>query len=108
MHRNKAVFGEDVEVFRPERWLLDDGQGEGQGKGESEETIALRNRTLLHFGSGSHTCLGKNVSFLEMFKLVPSFLRVFEVRFFFPFFFSFFFLDDESLVRSVLLFLQVG
>jgi Cytochrome P450 len=25
-HRNKSVFGEDVDQFRPERWLVDDEQ----------------------------------------------------------------------------------
>ncbi|MDI1490294.1 MAG: hypothetical protein OHK93_001494 [Ramalina farinacea] len=68
LHRNKAVWGDDVEVYRPERWL------------ECEsEVAALRNRTLFQFGAGSHTCLGKNISLLEMYKLVPSFLRAFEV-----------------------------
>lgn len=37
--------------------------------------------TLFQFGAGSRTCIGKNVSLLEIFKLVPSFLRRFEVRF---------------------------
>ena len=68
LHRNKSVWGEDVEVYRPERWLEC-----------TEEVAALRNRTLFQFGAGSHTCLGKNISLLEMYKLVPSFLRTFEV-----------------------------
>ena len=69
LHRNRAVWGDDVGVFRPERWLECDS-----------ELAALRNRTLFQFGAGSHTCLGKNISLLEMYKLVPSFLRTFEVR----------------------------
>ena len=69
LHRNKAVWGDDVEAYRPERWLECDA-----------EVAALRNRTLFQFGAGSHTCLGKNISLLEMYKLVPSFLRTFEVR----------------------------
>ena len=24
VHRDRSVFGEDVEIFRPERWLVDD------------------------------------------------------------------------------------
>jgi cytochrome P450 len=24
IHRNKAVFGQDADEFRPERWLIDD------------------------------------------------------------------------------------
>ena len=68
LHRNKAVWGNDVEVYRPERWSECEG-----------EIAALRNRTLFQFGAGSHTCLGKNISLLEMYKLVPSFLKTYEV-----------------------------
>lgn len=33
LHRRKDFFGEDAEVFRPERWL-DEEEGEGEGEGE--------------------------------------------------------------------------
>ena len=32
LHRNKDIFGEDVEDFRPERWSVDEKQGEGGGR----------------------------------------------------------------------------
>lgn len=35
--------------------------------------------TLLHFGMGARTCIGKNISLLEVYKLVPAVLRNFEV-----------------------------
>jgi cytochrome P450 len=35
--------------------------------------------TMLQFGMGARTCIGKNISLLEIYKLVPSFLRRFEV-----------------------------
>ena len=34
---------------------------------------------MFQFGAGSRTCIGKNISLLEVYKLVPSFLRRFEV-----------------------------
>jgi hypothetical protein len=37
--------------------------------------------TLLHFGMGARTCIGKNISLLEVYKLVPTLLRRFEVRY---------------------------
>lgn len=75
IHRRREVFGNDVEAFRPERWLDD------QEKPSESEKARLREMSaaMLHFGAGSRTCLGKHIALLEMYKLVPSFLRRFEV-----------------------------
>ncbi|KAK0733248.1 cytochrome P450-like protein [Lasiosphaeria miniovina] len=70
IHRNKDVFGTDVEAFQPERWLVDD-----------EQRVKVMNGTMLQFGMGSRTCIGKNISLLEIYKLVPSMLRRFEIEF---------------------------
>jgi hypothetical protein len=77
IHMNKEVFGEDVEVYRPERWLVD----ENKNKEEEERRIKEMNGTMFQFGMGSRTCIGKNISLLEVYKLVPSMLRRFEVSF---------------------------
>lgn len=69
IHRNQEVFGEDVDVYRPERWLIDDG-----------EKVKIMNRSLYQFGGGSHMCLGKHIAYLEIYKLVPSLLAMYEVR----------------------------
>jgi cytochrome P450 len=69
VHRRPEIFGEDVEVFRPERWMGD------------EKKVKEMGATLLHFGMGARTCIGKNISLLEIYKVVPSVLRRFEVRF---------------------------
>ncbi len=74
LHRNTDVFGEDVEEFRPERWLVDETKG-----GADEQRVKMMNGTMLQFGMGSRTCIGKNISLLEIYKLVPSMLRRFEV-----------------------------
>jgi cytochrome P450 len=68
IHRNQAVFGPDSDIFRPERWL------EGTEKAKSD-----MNACLFTFGAGARTCVGKNISYLEMYKLVPALLRTFEV-----------------------------
>jgi cytochrome P450 len=68
IHRNQAVFGPDSDIFRPERWL------EGSEKARSD-----MNACLFTFGAGARTCVGKNISYLEMYKLVPALLRTFEV-----------------------------
>lgn len=68
LHRRPDVFGADVDVFRPERWLEADG-----------EKLKMMNGTMFQFGAGPRTCIGKNISLMEIYKLVPSFLRRFEV-----------------------------
>jgi cytochrome P450 len=67
-HQNPSVFGEDASWFRPERWLEYEEQGRG---GEIE-------KYFLSFGMGSRTCIGKNISLLEMSKLIPQMLRAFD------------------------------
>lgn len=50
IHRDREIFGEDADQFYPERWLQTDA-----------EKLRMMNRALLHFGTGSRTCMGKNV-----------------------------------------------
>ncbi len=75
IHRRKEVFGEDADLYRPERWLIEHEESIEKGK----ERIKDMNGTMFHFGMGARTCIGKNISLLEIYKLVPSFLRRFEV-----------------------------
>ncbi|KAN0120274.1 cytochrome P450 [Hyaloscypha variabilis] len=76
LHRRKEIFGEDVEVYRPERWLPEPGKD----KEAEEKRVKEMAGTMLHFGQGARTCIGKNISLLEIYKVVPSVLRRFEVR----------------------------
>ncbi|KAF4552475.1 Cytochrome P450-like protein 41 [Elsinoe fawcettii] len=66
-HRNKDVFGEDADEFRPERWMEQD-----------KERLAQMERYFFPFGLGSRTCIGKNISLLEMGKVVPQLVRRFD------------------------------
>ena len=70
IHKREEVFGDSIDDYRPERWLE-----------RSKEQIKDMNATLFHFGAGSRTCIGKNISLLEVYKLVPSFLRRFNITF---------------------------
>lgn len=81
LHRNKSIFGEDIDAFRPERWLLaDSGSKDTQPAGTATPAQLKEMRaTLFHFGAGARTCIGKNISLLEMYKLVPTFLQRFEL-----------------------------
>ena len=70
LHRRPEIFGEDVDVFRPERWIE-----------ASPAQLKEMKATMFQFGAGPRTCIGKNISLLEIYKLVPTFLRNFEVRY---------------------------
>ncbi|KIX95527.1 uncharacterized protein Z520_08647 [Fonsecaea multimorphosa CBS 102226] len=63
---DRSVFGEDAHAFRPARWL--------------EESTANMDRCMLHFGAGTRTCLGKNISLSELHKLIPALLRDFALE----------------------------
>jgi len=47
------VYGEDVDCFRPERWL-----------DATEEQLKAMERSSLAFGAGSRVCIGKNISMM--------------------------------------------
>lgn len=68
IHKNEDVFGQDVDSYIPERWLEC-----------SKEQRKEMEGTMFQFGAGSRTCIGKNISLLEVYKVVPSFLRRFKV-----------------------------
>ncbi len=69
-HRNTSIYGRDADTWRPERWL----EFESDGRGVEIEKYSLA------FGMGSRTCIGKNISLLEMSKLVPQLVRTFEFQ----------------------------
>ncbi|APA05859.1 hypothetical protein SS1G_01757 [Sclerotinia sclerotiorum 1980 UF-70] len=67
-HLNTSVWGLDADTWRPERWLEIEEQGRG---GEVE-------KYFFSFGMGSRTCIGKNISLLEINKLIPQLMRRFD------------------------------
>lgn len=68
IHRREDIFGPETDRFIPERWL----------NAQPERLKAMEGR-MLQFGAGSRTCIGKNISLMEIYKIVPSFLRRFDV-----------------------------
>ncbi|KAK7216905.1 hypothetical protein V2G26_004908 [Clonostachys chloroleuca] len=66
-HRNKAVWGQDADEFKPDRWLTTD-----------TDKLSAMNRSWIPFGVGSRTCIGRHISMLEMCKLVPRIIRDFD------------------------------
>ncbi|KAK3940293.1 Pisatin demethylase [Diplogelasinospora grovesii] len=74
--RNKSVWGEDADEFRPERWL--------QNEGEDDEAYKARlqkwNAADLTFGNGSRVCIGRNLALVEVYKIVATLVSRYEVE----------------------------
>ncbi|KAH6696651.1 pisatin demethylase [Leptodontidium sp. MPI-SDFR-AT-0119] len=66
IHSDESIWGKDVHEFRPERWLVD------------KERLAFLDQHFLAFGAGARTCIGKNISLLEMTKLLPQLVQRFD------------------------------
>ena len=83
VQRDCGVFGADADEYRPERWLA------------AAEQVEQMEKTMFQFGAGDHICLGKNISAIEIYKLVPTLMQNFEVGFAIWSVFSF---CDEGLI----------
>lgn len=70
--RDKAVYGEDVEEFRPERWLRDEEGGETEEG--FRERLARMNAADLTFGGGRRVCIGKELGLYSVYKVLVTLL----------------------------------
>jgi cytochrome P450 len=68
LHHDPKVFPEP-EAFIPERWL-----------DSSAAKLKEMEQSYFVFGAGSRTCIGKNISLMEMHKIVPQLLREFDIQ----------------------------
>ncbi|KAJ4271332.1 hypothetical protein NW762_000034 [Fusarium torreyae] len=66
--RSHLVWGEDADVFRPERWLL-------AGDDELKSMIAAFDT---HFGHGKYSCLGKPIALMEIHKAVFELIKRYD------------------------------
>ncbi|KAF2115745.1 cytochrome P450 [Lophiotrema nucula] len=64
------VYGSDVEDFRPERWLIND---------ETQLKQMARNMELV-FGYGASKCLGVNLAYTELNKIIFELFRNHDLR----------------------------
>ncbi|KAI9051984.1 hypothetical protein LZ554_004238 [Drepanopeziza brunnea f. sp. 'monogermtubi'] len=58
VQRDKGIFGPDTDLFRPERWLIDD----------VEKRAYMDKVVDLNFGSGRYHCLGYPIAWMELNK----------------------------------------
>ncbi|KAJ5649898.1 benzoate 4-monooxygenase cytochrome P450 [Penicillium longicatenatum] len=68
IHRDPETFGEDCEEWNPDRWFCDD------------ETRKKMDSALMTFGAGRRVCLGKHISYLEIYKLIPTLFQRYELE----------------------------
>ncbi|KAI1502828.1 cytochrome P450 [Biscogniauxia marginata] len=86
IQRSREIFGDDADLFRPERWLIDRGHHHVDGEeGEEEKGGEERKREMaqtvdLVFGCGRWGCIGKTVAFLELNKIYFELLRHFDFQ----------------------------
>lgn len=59
LFRSKDRWGEDADVFRPERWLEVDERRRREMESDLE----------LVFSAGKYQCLGRNIAFIELNKV---------------------------------------
>ncbi|KAI3329952.1 cytochrome P450 [Ustulina deusta] len=72
--RSKALFGEDADIFRPERFL------------EADQTTRaeMQRNVELVFGYGRWMCAGKSIAWLELNKTLFEVIRYFDFQIFNP------------------------
>ncbi|KAI0871600.1 cytochrome P450 [Hypoxylon argillaceum] len=68
VHLSKRAFGEDVHVFRPERWLID-----------NPEQLRLMEASHMGFSRGRRNCIGQNIAVLSMKKVLPALIMKFKL-----------------------------
>jgi len=59
VHHSKEIFGEDADMFRPERWL----------EAEGEKLKVMNSTVELVFNYGKWQCPGKSVAAIELNKV---------------------------------------
>lgn len=67
--RSKSIWGEDADVFRPERWIGRDAMEQAKMNGAIDS----------HFGGGKFSCLGKPIALMELHKSVFEIMKRFDM-----------------------------
>lgn len=67
LHRDPEIFGQDADLYRPERWL-------------DQTTRKDLDRFNLIYGGGSRTCPGRYLAEMLVGKIVPVIIRHFDIE----------------------------
>jgi cytochrome P450 len=66
LHRSETVFGPDTDSFEP--------------RDEFQQRLHLMQQSEFTFGSRPRTCIGGNLSLLEIYKVVPTLFLSFDMK----------------------------
>lgn len=72
LHRSRALWGDDVGEFRPERWLGDED--------DDDDVTARLDRYFMPFGAGFMSCPGQHLARIEALKITATIVRDYELR----------------------------
>lgn len=75
--RNRDVFGDDVDSFRPERWLRDTDNGETAEQYEAR--LARMREADFSFGGGNRVCTGRHLAMCELLKVTATLFSRYNV-----------------------------
>lgn len=73
--RDKEVYGDDADVFRPERWL----RGDNETIVAYEARLKMMKEGDLVFGGGNRICTGRHMAAIEMFKVTATLFSRYDV-----------------------------
>lgn len=73
-HKDKSIFGQDADIFNPNRWYRHNQETEA----EFQTRLTRMKQNDLTFGAGKRVCLGKDLSDLETYKVVVSLFLKFD------------------------------
>ncbi|OTA54203.1 cytochrome P450 [Hypoxylon sp. EC38] len=68
VHKRVEIFGEDADVYRPERWLTSD-----------REQLRQMEAAHLGFSRGRRNCIGQHIAIMQMKKFIPALLMKFKM-----------------------------
>lgn len=68
IHRDKSVFGQDADEYRPDRWLTD-----------NKEKRQEMDRYFSPFSHGPRACVGRNVALQELSLLISAIIRRYDI-----------------------------
>ncbi|GAW17948.1 hypothetical protein ANO14919_074170 [Xylariales sp. No.14919] len=61
IHQNKGIYGEDADIFRPDRWLVSD-----------REQVRVMEAAHMGFSRGRRVCLGQNIAVMQLKKVITA------------------------------------